>query len=122
MLKILQTRLHQYMNQELPDVQAVFRKWTRDQVANILWIIEKARESIKTSASASLTTLKALTVYMTTTCGKFFRRWEYQTILPASWETSMQAKKQQLEPDMKKQNGSKLGKEYVKAVYCHLAY
>ena len=70
MLKILQTRLHQYMNQELPDVQATFRKGTRDQVANILWIIEKAKESIKTSASASLTTLKALTVWITTNCGK----------------------------------------------------
>ena len=74
MLKILQTRLHQYMNQELPDVQATFRKGTRDQVANILWIIEKAKESIKTSASASLTTLKALTVWITTNCGKSFRR------------------------------------------------
>ena len=51
--------------------------------------------------------------------GKFFKRWEYQTILPVSWETCMQDKKQQLEPDMEQQTGSKLGKEYVKAIYCH---
>ena len=51
--------------------------------------------------------------------GKFFKRWEYQTILPVSWETCMQDKKQQLEPDIEQQTGSKLGKEYVKAIYCH---
>ena len=56
-----------------------------------------------------------------TNCGKFLKRWEYQTILPASWETCMQVKKQQLEPDMEQWNGSKLGKEYIKAVCCHLA-
>ena len=54
--------------------------------------------------------------------GKFLKRWEYQTTLHASWETCMQVKKQQLEPDMEKWAGSKLGKEYVKAVYCHPAY
>ena len=52
----------------------------------------------------------------------FFKRWEYQTTLPASWEIWMQVKKQQLELDMEQQTGSKLGKEYVKAVYCHPAY
>ena len=64
MLKILQARLQQYVNRELPDVQAGFRKGrgTRDQIANICWIIEKAREFQKTSTSASLTTLKPLTV------------------------------------------------------------
>ena len=51
--------------------------------------------------------------------GKFFKRWEYQATLPASWEIYMQIKKQQLEPDMEQQTGSKLGKEYVEAVYCH---
>jgi len=55
---------------------------------------------------------------ITTHCGKFFKRWEYQTILPASWETCVQVKKQQLEPHMEQQTGSKLGKEYIKAVYC----
>ena len=86
MFKILQVRLQQYMNQELPDVQAGFRKGrgTRDQTANIPWIIEKAREIQKTSTTASLTTLKPLTVGITTNCGKFLKRWEYQTILPAS--------------------------------------
>ena len=85
MLKILQARLQKYMNHELPDVQAGFRKGrgTRDQIANILWIIEKAREFQKNSTSA-LTMSKPLTVWITTNCGKFFKRWEYQTTLPAS--------------------------------------
>ena len=61
-------------------------------------------------------------VWITTNYGKFWKRWEYQTTLPASWETCIQVKKQQLEPDMGQQTGSKLGKEYVKAVYCHPAY
>ena len=72
------------------------------------------------STSALLTKPKPLTVWMTTNCGKFLKRWEYQTTLPASWEICMQVKK--LELDMEQQTGSKLGKEYVKAVYCHPAY
>ena len=73
MLKILQARLQQYMNRELPDVQAGFRKGrgTRDQIANIHWIIEKAREFQKKSTSALLTSPKPLTVWITTNCGKF---------------------------------------------------
>ena len=74
------------MNQELPDVKAEFRREreTRDQTANIQWIIEKAREFKKIPSSfASLTTLKPLTVWITTNCGKFFKRWEYQTTLLA---------------------------------------
>ena len=124
MLKILQARLQQYVNQELPDVQAGFRKGrgTRDQIAKIHWIIKKARESRKTSASALLTMPKPLTVWITINCRKFFKRWEYQTTLPASWEICMQVKKQQLELDMEQRTGSKLGKEYIKAVYCHPAY
>ena len=66
--------------------------------------------------------LKPLTVWITTNCGKFFKRWKYQTTLPASWETCIQVKKQQLEPDMEQRTSSKLGKEYIKAVYCHPAY
>ena len=66
--------------------------------------------------------LKPLTVWIKTNCGKFFKRWEYQTTLPASWETCMQVKKQHLEPDTEKWTGSKLGKEYVKAVCCHPVY
>jgi len=86
MLKILQARLQQYVNHELPDVQAGFRKGreTRDQIANICWIIEKARELQKNINSTSLTTLKPFTVWITTNCGKFFKRWEYHTTLPAS--------------------------------------
>ena len=65
---------------------------------------------------------KALTVWTTTNCGKFFKRWDYQTSWTASWEICIQLKKQQLELDIEQQTGSKLRKEYVKAVYCHPAY
>ena len=73
MFKILQARLQQYVNQEIPDVQAGFRKGggTRDQTANICWIIKKAREFQKKSTSAFLTMPKPLTVCVTTNCGKF---------------------------------------------------
>ena len=79
MLKILQARLKQYVNHELPDVPAHFRKvrGTKDQIANIRWVIEKPREFWKTSTSALLTMPKPLTVWITTNCGKFFKRWEY---------------------------------------------
>ena len=90
---------------------------------------QKAREfQKKTFISVSSTMLKSLTVWITsltvwitTNCGKLLERWEYQTILPASREICMQVKKQQLEPGMEQQTGSKLGKEYVKAAYCHPA-
>ena len=80
MLKILQVRLQQYVNQELPDVQAGFKKGrgTRDQIANIRWIIKK-KSSRKTSLSALLTMPKPLTVWITINCGKFFKRLESQT-------------------------------------------
>ena len=118
MLKILQARLQQYVNHEIPDVQAGFRKGrgTRDQIANIHWITRK------TSISALLTMPKPLTVWITTNSGKFLKRWEYQTNSPASWEICMQVRKQQLELDMEQQTSSKWEKEYVKAVYCHPAY
>ena len=81
MLKILQVRLQQYVNCELPDVQGGFRKGkgTRDQIANIHWIIEKEESSRKASISALLTMPKPLTVWITINCGTFFKRWEYQT-------------------------------------------
>ena len=81
MLKILQDSLQHYMNRELPDVQAGFKKGrgTRDQIANIRWVIEKAREFQKNVYFASLTTPKPLTLWITTNCGKFLKRWEYQT-------------------------------------------
>ena len=109
MLKILQTRLQQYVNHELPDVQAGFRKdrGTRGQIANIHWIIEKARAFQKTSISVLLTMPKPLTVWITVNCGQFWKRWEYQTTWPASWEICMQVRKQQLELDMEQQTGSK---------------
>ena len=124
MLKILQARLQQYVNHELPDVQAVFRKGrgTRDQISNIRWIIEEAREFQKTSTFALLITPKPLTVWISTNCRKFFKRWEYQATWPASWDICMQVKKQQLDLDMEKQTASKSGKEYVRAVYCHPGY
>ena len=115
--KILQARLQQCMNCELPDVQAGFRKGrgTIDQVANICWIIEKAREFQKTSISTLLTMQKPLTVWITTKCRKSLKIWEYQTTLPASLDICMQVKKQQLELDMEQQTASIQRKEYVKA-------
>ena len=81
MLKILQARLQQYVNHELPDVQADFRKGrgTRDQIANIHWIIEKARKFQKNIYFCFIDHAKGLTVWITINCGKFFKRWEYQT-------------------------------------------
>ena len=92
MLKILQARLQQYLNCELPDVQAGFRKGTgtRGQIANIRWIMEKAREFQKNICFCFLTMPKPLTVWITINCGKFWERWEYQTTWPTSWETCMQ--------------------------------
>ena len=111
------------MKYELPDVQAGFCKdrGTRDQIAKICWIMEKAREFQKTYTSALLTTPKSLTVWITINCGKLWKRWVYQTTWPTSWETCMLLE-QQLELDLEQQSGSKLGKEYAKAIYCHPAY
>ena len=109
MLKILKARLQQYVNRELPDVQTGFRKGrgTREQIANFLWITEKAKELQKNIYFCFIDHAKTLTVWITTNCGKFFKRWEYQTTLPDSWEICMQVKKQQLELDMEQQTGSK---------------
>ena len=86
MLKILQARLQQYLNHELPDVQGGFRKGTgtRDQIANICWIMEKAREFQKNIYFCFMIMLKPLTVWVTAHWGEFFKRWEYQPTLPAS--------------------------------------
>ena len=83
---------------------------------------KKQESSRKTSISALLTMPKPLTVWIMANCGKFWKRWEYQTTWPASWEICMQVRKQQSELDMEQQTGSKYEKEYVKAVYCHPAY
>ena len=109
MFKILQARLQQYVNYELPNVQAGFRKGrgTRDLIANICWIIEKARDIQKNIYFCFIDYAKTLTVWITTNCGKFLKRWEYQTTWPTSWEICMQVRKQQLELDMEQQTGSK---------------
>ena len=80
MLKILQARLQQYMNHELPDVQAGFRegRGTRDQIANICWIIKKAREFQKNIYFCFMNYAKAF-VWITTNCGNFLKRWDYQS-------------------------------------------
>ena len=124
MLKILQARVQQYVNHELPDVQAVFRKGrrTRDQIANIHQIIEKAGEFQENIYFWFTDYAKPLTVCIIKNCGKFLKRWEYQTTLSASWEMCIQVRKQQLELDFEQWTGSKLGKEYVKTVYCHPDY
>ena len=109
------------MNRDLPDVQAGFRKGrgTRDQIVNKHWIIEKAREFHKNIYFCFIDYAKAFDCVDHNTLWKFWKRWEYQTTCPAYWEICMQVKKQQLEPDMEQETGSKLGEEYVKAVYCH---
>ena len=124
MLKILQARLQQYMNREIPDVQAGFRKGrgTRDQIANICWIIEKAREFQENIYFCFIDYAKAFDCVDKNKLWKILQEVEYQTTLPASWEIYTQVKKQQLEMDIEQQTGSKLKKEYVKAVYCHPAY
>ena len=112
------------MNHKLPGAQAGFRKRrrTRDQIAKICWIKKKQESSRKTSISALLTMPKPLTVWIALNRGKFWKRWEYQTTWPASWEICTQVKKQQLELDIEQQTCSKSGKESVKAVHCHPAY
>ena len=109
MPKILQAMLQEYVKWKLPDIQAGFRKGreTRDQIANIGWIMEKATEFQKNIYFCFLDYAKPLTVWITRNCGKFWQRWEYQTTWPASWETYMQVRKHQLELDMEQQTGSK---------------
>ena len=97
------------MNHELPDAQAGFRKGrgTRDQIANIPWIMEKAREFQKNIYFCFIDYAKAFDCVDHNTCGKFLKWWEYQTTWTASWEICMQVKKQQLELDMEQQTSSK---------------
>ena len=108
MLKILQGMLQQYVNHELPDVQAGFRKEEPEiKLPTPAESSKKQESSRKTSISALLTMPKPLAVLITINCGKFFKRWEYHTTWSASWETYMQVRKQQLELDMEQQTGSK---------------
>ena len=116
MLKILQASLQEYMNWELPDVQTGFRKGrgTRDQIANIRWVIKKAREFQENIYFSFIDYVDHNKLW------KILK--DRNTTLPASWEICLQVKKQQLELDIKQWTGSKLAKEYVNAVYCHPAY
>ena len=102
MLKIFQARLQQYVNCEIPDVQAGFRKGrgTRDQIANIHWIIKKGREFQENIYFCFIDYAKAFDCVDHNICGKFWKSWEYQTTWPASWNICMQVRKQQLELDM----------------------
>ena len=108
MLKILQARLQQYVNHELPDVQTGFRKGrgTKDQLPTSAGSSKKKDNSRKTLISALLTMPKPLTVWITVNCVKFWRRWKHQTTWPASWETYMQIRKQHLDLAMEQQTGS----------------
>ena len=110
------------MKHEIPDVQAGFRKGrgTRDQIANICWIIEKAREFQKNIYFCFIDYAKAFDGVDHNKLWGIFK--QYQNTSPASWEICMEVKKQQLELAMEQQTGSILGKENIKAVYCHPAY
>ena len=112
------------MNWELPDIHVGFRKGrgTRDQIANIPWIIEKAREFQKNIYFCFIDYAEAFDCVDHNKPWKIPEEMEMLDYLPTSYKTFMLVRKQQLEPDMKQWTGSKLGKEYIKAVYCHLAY
>ena len=123
MLKILQVRLQQYMNQALPDVQAGFRKGRaiRNQIANIPWIIEKAREFQKNIYFCFINYAKAFHCVDHNKLRKILKEMgipDYLTCLLRNLNAGQKA----TEPDMKQWTGSKLGKEYVKSVYCHPVY
>ena len=109
MLKIFQAGLQQYVNRELPDVQAGFRKdrGNRDQISSICWIMEKARKFQKNIYFCFIRYAKAFDCVDHNKLWKIWKRWEYQTTWPASWEIYMQVRKQQLELDMEQQTGSK---------------
>ena len=109
MLKILQARLQQYMNRELPDAQAGFRKGrgTRNQIANIRWIIEKAREFQKNIYFCFIDYAKAFGCVDHKKLWKILKEMGIPDHLSASWEICMQVRKQQLELDMEQQTGSK---------------
>ena len=124
MFKILQARLQQYLNHDFQMFKLDLEKAEEPEIKlpTSAGSYKKQENSRKISTSALLTTLKPLTVWITANCGKFLNRWAYKTTLPASWEIWMQGKKQHLEPDKEQWTGSKLGKEYVKAVSCQPAY
>ena len=118
MLKILQARLQQYMNGELPDVQAGFRKGrrTRDQITNICWIIKEAREFQKNIYFCFIDYAKAFD------CVDHNKLWKVLQEMGIPDHLTCLLKNLYVELDMEQQTGSKLGKEYVRAIYCHPAY
>ena len=122
MPKILQARLQQYMNWELPDVKYKLGLEKAEEpeikLPTFVWSGRNEKNSRKTSTFASLTTIKPLIVWIVTNCGKILK----EMGVPDSWETCMWVKKQQLALNMKQWTGSKLGKKYNKAVHCHPAY
>ena len=124
MLKVLQARLQQYVNWELPDVQAGFRKGggTRDQIASICCIIEKAREFQKNIYFCFIDYTEAFDCVDHNKLQQILKEMQIPCHLTYLLRNVYAVKKQQLEPDMELQTGSKLGKEYVKAVYCHAVY
>ena len=124
MLKILQARLQQYMSHELPDVQAGFRKGrgTRDQIANICWIIRKEREFQKNFYFCFIDYAKAFDCVDHNKLWKILKEMGIPNHLTCLLRYLQADQKQQLELDMEQQTGSKQEKEYVKAVYCHHAY
>ena len=112
------------MSHELTDVQAGFSKSrrTRDQIANICWIIEKSKDFKKNNYFCFIDYAKVFDCVDHSEIRKIFQEMEYQITSPASREIHIQVKKQQLQLDMEQQTGSKSGKEYVKAIYCHPVY
>ena len=107
MLKILQARLQQYVNYELQMFKLVLEKAEESEVKLSTYTGSLKKQESSRKASALLTMLKPLTVWITINCGKFWKAWEYQTTWPSSWETCIQVRKHQLELDMEKQTGSK---------------
>ena len=124
MLKILQARLQQYMNHELPDVQRGFRKGrgTRDQIANISWIIEKATEFQKNIYFCFIDYAKAFDCVDHNKLWNVLQEMGIQRPPDLLLRNLYAGQEAQLELNMEQQTGSKSGKEYVKAVYCHPAY
>ena len=124
MLKILQARLQQYVNRERSDVQAGFRKGrgTRDQIADICWIIEKAREFQKNIYFCFIDHAKVFDCVDHNKLWKILKEMGIPDHITCLLRTCMQVKKQQSESDMEQQTGSQLGNGYIKAVYCHPAY
>ena len=124
MLKILQARLQQYLNHELPDVQAGFRtgRRTRDQIANICCNIGKAREFQKNIYFCFIDYAKAFDSVDHNKLWEILQEMGIPVHLPTSWEIWMKVKIEQLEPDMEQQTGSKFEKEYIKTLYCHPDY